>query len=167
MLAMIYRVLGLVMLLFVALACWIVIAVLIVVGARIAGFWSPLDQIPGSFVPGIAIACIGWYYIDLCSMLIRSSMVISIRTCLHEILMQSVCLLWFPTGMTVVPVACRSILGIQGPLTGAFIVGGVLAWGLVRLTQTARFRPESTNDDLTSSEFGGRPRIRPDQKSQV
>lgn len=167
MFAVLYRVLGLIMLLFVAVSCWIAIALMIVLGARLAGVWSPFAEVPGNFVPGIAVACIAWYYIDLCSLLVRSSMVLSIRTCLNEILMQSVCLLWFPAGMTIVPLVCRSVAGFQGPLTGAFIIGAVVAWGLVRLTLTARFRPESTNDDLTASKFGGRPRARANNKTRV
>lgn len=157
MYSVLYRVMGLIGLLLVSSACWLIIVSLIAFGAFVAGMWHPWGELPGGFVPCLVVACIAWFYIDLYVLLVQWSMVLPFRECLHEVLAQSACLLWYPAGMMLVPLIIRSVFGFQGQLAGTFVVGWLIAWGLARLTLTARVRLDSTDGSHASSGFGGRP----------
>src|SRR5262245_39358199 len=85
------------------------------------------------------------YYLVLVWCLLHAWWIAGLRECFRELFVRSLCLLWFPLGSTVLPLAARS-LGTDGVRLQACVVGGFfVGWALAALTLHARSAPTDVN----------------------
>lgn len=155
MLEVLMRVVGLMGLLILDVLCWGATTLSVVLAPI-----GPLGEMSAELIRGIVALWFGLFYVNLGCHVFQYSSVSPLRACYREILVRTACLLWYPLSTTVALLALGRC-GVRVDSGGVFVVGFLVAWGLVSLTIHARVSLATASPikepPAPASTFGGHP----------